>query len=205
MSEYSSGNYVRPASEKTRRSPARFSHPANGKNTHSLQSSTMAGAGWRFVHSSGDLTAQFIISDYLTAMLDGNQEAPPRDTNAGSAHRITSLSLFFFFKLQYLPLWRRRPALTRLSSIFLFLLYEFPCFLPAALVFFNIPPSSVFPPLHLSVSVFREDMYTACAASLGVCFHISAQEKCRFCSKVTELSCRFLQFLSSYSVCVSVF
>lgn len=29
-------------------------------------------------------------------MLDRNQEAPPRGTNAGSAHRITSLSLFFF-------------------------------------------------------------------------------------------------------------
>lgn len=34
------------------------------------------------------------ISDYLTAVHDGTQEAPPRHTNAGSAHRITSLPLF---------------------------------------------------------------------------------------------------------------
>lgn len=82
---------------ETRCVTAQFSHPANGKHSQAIiQSIRMANAGRHFIHSTDDLMPQLHwgISDYLTAMLDGNQEAPPRDTNAGSAHRITSLSLF---------------------------------------------------------------------------------------------------------------
>lgn len=84
-----------------------------------------------------------------------------------------------------------------LSSCFCFMSFSVSS---PQLSFSLISPPHLFFPLFTFPYLFLEKTCIR-AASLGVCFHIGAQEKCRFCSKVTELSCRFLQFLSSYSVC----
>lgn len=105
--------------------PAQFSHQHSQLG---IQSITMAWLGWHFIHSPDDLMPRLHwgISDYLTAMLDGNQEAPPRDTNAGSDRRITSHSLFFhlFKPSLYLTLflWQHALLLSLLSFCFCFIL-----------------------------------------------------------------------------------
>lgn len=63
------------------------------------------------------------------------------------------------------------------------------------------PPQSVLP-LFIFLCLFLDKTWIQ-AASLGVCFHISEQEKCSFCSKVTELP--YLQLLSGFTVCVCVY
>ena len=109
-----------------------------------IQSITMAGLGWHFIHSTDDLMPRLHrgISDYLTATLDGNQEAPPRDTNAGSNRRITSYSFFppfSTFSISHcLPLTTQPAAFT--SSVFLFLLHtvRFPSLLSALVISVSI-------------------------------------------------------------------
>lgn len=74
-----------------KRSPARLSHLTGGKHS-CLSSGSAAMTARLLLVADDDLMARTALwgrSDCLAAMLDGNQEAPPSDTNAGSAHRIT--------------------------------------------------------------------------------------------------------------------
>lgn len=74
-----------------KRSPARSSHLTGGKHSRLSSGSAAMTARLLFI-ADDDLMARTALwgrSDCLAAMLDGNQEAPPSDTNAGSAHRIT--------------------------------------------------------------------------------------------------------------------
>ena len=124
------------------------------------------------------------ISDYLTAMLDGNQEAPPRDTNAGSAHRITSLSLFFSLFSTF-SISNSRPLVSTPCFHLFFFCLCFMSFRVSALQLSLslISPLNVlpYPPFHfhLLLHPFLENMCN-CTAAVGVCFHIDAKEKCRF-------------------------
>lgn len=136
-------------SEETSRGPAHFSQPA----------SRSPGASWELMISA----SLWGTSDNLTARLDGNQEAPPRDTNAGSAHRITSLHLLLTLAISPSP--GATPCFHS-RSVSLFLLRQFP--LCSVLVFCNtclicsLPPPPPPPPPLSSQKIL--------AAAPGDCF-----------------------------------
>ena len=161
----------------------------------SLQSITVARAGRRFIHSTGDLMSNLHRGNkglsYSNAWWESGSSSQRHKRRKCPQNHITLSSpppLFSIFSISNsLPL----VSTPCFHLCFLTLLYEFPCFSPLALIFFNISikcsPSSLFIPGHLLLHLFLEKMCN-CTAAVGVCFHIDAKEKCRFCSKVTELS-----------------
>lgn len=130
------------------------------------------------------------IRDNLTAELDGNQEVPPKDTNTGSAHRITSpsflLSVFSISRLLSSSEYHTPAEISFIASSVL-------------LSFSAVSPSSVFPfytsfvlLIFLPALIITDSGEECACTAFGVCFHTSAWKKKkrkrkRVCAKVTEL------------------